>query len=110
MRTPVGTRVFDEFVGKGNNLNCDIQIYGNIIINNNVGIWIFNNQGTKADKFGSVKIYNNLIIDSHEANIRAFDHWQFTDMKIYNNASILYDRTKQNMFRMAMKAIRRAGL
>ena len=90
---PVGTRVFDEQVGKGNNLNCDIQIYGNVIINNNIGIWIFNNRGTNADKFGSVKIYNNLIIDSHVANIRALDHWQFTNMKIYNNASILYDRT-----------------
>ena len=90
---PVGTRVFDELVGKGNNLNCDIQIYGNVIINNNIGIWIFNNRGTNADKFGSVKIYNNLIIDSHVANIRALDHWQFTNMKIYNNASILYDRT-----------------
>ena len=85
--------MFDESVGNGNNLNCDIQIYGNVIINNNIGIWIFNNRGTNADKFGSVKIYNNLIIDSHVANIRALDHWQFTNMKIYNNASILYDRT-----------------
>ena len=90
---PIGTRVFDEFVGKGNNLNCDIQIYGNVIINNSVGIWIYNGQGEETDKFGPVKIYNNTIIDSHVSNFRASSHAQFPNIKICNNASILYDQT-----------------
>ena len=90
---PIGTRVFDETVGHGSNINCDIQIYGNIIINHAIGIWIFNSQGGETDKFGPVKVYNNTIIDSHVANIRAYNLSQFTDIKIYNNASILYDRT-----------------
>ena len=90
---PVGTRVFDEHNGDGNNLNCDIQIYGNVIINNGVGIWIFNGKGGETDKFGPVKIYNNTIIDSHVSNFRASSHTQFPNTKIYNNASILYDQT-----------------
>ena len=73
-----------------------MQIYGNVIINNKIGIWVFNSQGTEEDKFGPVKIYNNTIIDSHVANFRAYNFSQFTDMKIYNNASILYDQTGAN--------------
>ena len=89
---PIATRVFDETRGKGDNSNSDVQIYGNIIINYEVGIWIFCPDGTEVDTFGSVKIYNNTIIDSHITNFRVFNQKIFPDVKIYNNASILYDR------------------
>ena len=86
---PVGLRVFDEQEG-GSNLNCDIQIYGNIIINRSYGIWLFNKI---KSPFGSVKVYNNTIIDSHIMNIFVNNPDQFKSVKIYNNASILYEST-----------------
>lgn len=90
---PHGLRVFDEEVGVGNNLSCDVQYYGNVIINRGVGIWLFNPQGNAGDTFGPIKVFNNTIIDSHADNIRINNLDQFTDVKIYNNASVLLDRT-----------------
>ena len=88
---PNGIRVFDENAG-GDNSNADISIYGNIVINRNYGIWIFNSNDTD-NPFGSVKIYNNLVIDSHVSNIRLADPDEFTSLTFFNNSSILYDRT-----------------
>jgi len=90
---PHGIRVFDEAIGEGNNLGCDIQYYGNVIVNRSVGIWVFNHPTAgPGDRFGPVKIFNNTIIDSHAANFRVGNLDQFTDVKIYNNASLFLDR------------------
>ena len=86
--SPVGFRVFDEQNG-GDNSKADIQFYGNIIINRSYGIWIFN---PRDSAFGSVKIYNNTVIDSHKYNIYVADPTMFNDIRIYNNAFILYDQ------------------
>ena len=86
--SPSGIRVFDEQVG-GYNLKCDVQYYGNIIINRSRGIWVF--QSKQREPFGPIKIYNNTIIDSHNENILIANPDYFTDVKIYNNAFILYD-------------------
>ena len=87
--SPVGWRMFDEQEG-GSNRNCDVQFYGNIIINRSYGVWLFN----KLDSpFGSIKIYNNTIIDCYKRNIYVNNPDQFLDVKFYNNASFLYDRS-----------------
>jgi len=94
-----GIRVFDELVG-GVNANADISIYGNIVINFNYGFKMYlTDEGETA--FGSVKVYNNLFIDSHKFNTRVADASGgppslsniCTDFRYYNNASILYDQT-----------------
>ena len=88
---PAGIRVFDEDVG-GNNKAAKISVYGNIIINRSHGIWVFSSIDTN-NPFGSVKIYNNTIIDSHSFNLNFLNPDEFLDVNIYNNSSILYDRT-----------------
>jgi len=87
---PQGIRIYDEKAG-GDNSAADIEIYGNIVINRQYGIWVFSNQDP-GNPFGSVKIYNNLIIDSHIANITLANPEEFTALYFYNNASIFYDR------------------
>ncbi len=86
-----GIRVFDEKIG-GDNSKADISIYGNIVINRGIGIWAFQSQDP-GNPYGSVKIYNNTVIDCHLANFYIKDPQEFTHGYVYNNTSILYDRT-----------------
>ena len=91
---PAGIRVGDEKEG-GRNINGDVKIYGNIIINRNNGIEIYELVGdtNDAQPWGPIKVYNNTIIDSHASNFKVSStHKVFPDVKIYNNASILYDQ------------------
>jgi len=86
-----GIRVMDEYTG-GSNANADIQIYGNIVINRSFGVRIFSPEDPE-NPFGSVKIYNNTVIDSHNCNMYVAHPEEFTSIKIYNNSFILYDQT-----------------
>ncbi|MCK5292845.1 MAG: right-handed parallel beta-helix repeat-containing protein, partial [Thermoplasmata archaeon] len=87
--SPIGIRVFDEHIG-GDNSNADIQIYGNIIINAKYGIKL----GSPVDRgnpYGFVKIYNNTMIDC-EANWCFSQPEEFSNVYIYNNSSIHYNK------------------
>ena len=85
-----GIRVYDEATG-GDNSAADISVYGNTIINRSRGIWFFCAEECN-NPFGSVKIYNNLIIDSHAENIAVHNPEEANAAYVYNNASIRYDR------------------
>jgi len=92
-----GIRVFDEDDG-GTNANAVISIYGNIVIGRNYGIRVYTDD-VDHDAFGTVRIYNNIIIDSYTDNIRFSDSASPNNgenladaLYFYNNASILYDR------------------
>jgi len=93
---PVGVRVFDEQPG-GNNIKADIKIYGNVIINRGNGIWFFcTDNPPKAEcgnPYGSVKIYNNLVIDSRpdRRNIVVSHPEEANSAELYNNAFVRYD-------------------
>ena len=70
-----GIRLYDEN-GGGDNSDAVIEIYGNIIINQNraLRIWCVDNPpssecNTFGDGLGSIKIHNNIFIDSHLGNI-----------------------------------------
>jgi hypothetical protein len=89
--SPTGIRVFDEHVG-GDNSEADIEIYGNVVVNRSMGIWAFSSID-KGNPYGSVKIYNNTVIDSHICNIYVGNGDEFSAMYIYNNSSILYNQT-----------------
>lgn len=85
-----GIVVADEKAG-GDNTSATVEIYGNIVINRNVGIMFNNYNGTTA--WGEVRIFNNTIIDSYTWNMY-MNHGEFANAGYwYNNASILYDRT-----------------
>ena len=91
---PHGIRVADENEG-GRNINGDVKIYGNIIINRSNGIEIYELVGDTDDAqpWGPIKVFNNTIIDSHKNNFKVSSkHKVFPNVKIYNNASILYDQ------------------
>ena len=62
-----------------------------IVINQNIGIWVYNTRDY-TNSYGSVKVYNNTVIDSHSWNIFVAEANGFNSVKIYNNASILYDQ------------------
>ncbi|MCK5510096.1 right-handed parallel beta-helix repeat-containing protein, partial [Candidatus Parcubacteria bacterium] len=86
----IGIRAFDEHPG-GDNSNADIQIYGNVVVNRKYGIQL----GSPIDPgnpYGSVKVYNNTMIDC-EANWCFSQPEEFSNVYIYNNSSIHYDRT-----------------
>ena len=104
---PDGIRVFDESNctsvpctgptgGSGDNSGADIQIYGNVIINRGYGIRVYSNDDT-GNPFGAVKIYNNLVIDSHWANILIADPEEFTNLYLYNNIFVFYDNGGDNV-------------
>ena len=86
-----GIRIYDERPG-GDNSDGTFDIYGNIVINKNFGIWMFMAED-EGNQFALVKVYNNLIVDSHNSNIRLTDPEDFAAGYIYNNASILYHQT-----------------
>lgn len=86
-----GIGVIDENVG-GSNANADIEIYGNIVINRCSGIYAKNSLDP-GNPFKSIKIYNNLVIDCSNGNYIVSQPSEFTEGHIYNNSSILYDRT-----------------
>ena len=83
-----GITYFDENSAGGDNSNATIEIYGNIIINRKVGIKIYNGDG-----LGEIRVFNNTIIDSVQGNLVVDDVEEFNAAYIYNNTSILYDRT-----------------
>ena len=86
----VGLRIYDEQL-TGDNSAADIQVYGNTVINKAYGIRCF----TTGDggQIASVKVYNNLFIDNRVHNMAISNAAEFDAGYIYNNASILYDRT-----------------
>ncbi|MCK5475091.1 MAG: right-handed parallel beta-helix repeat-containing protein [Candidatus Pacebacteria bacterium] len=88
--SPVGVRVYDEHPG-GNNSGADIQIYGNIIINTRNGIQLGSPEDP-GNPYGSVKIYNNTLVDCI-SNWTFSQPEEFSNVHIYNNSSIHYDRT-----------------
>ncbi|MCK5510268.1 hypothetical protein KAI65_01835, partial [Candidatus Parcubacteria bacterium] len=88
-----GIRIMDENPG-GSNANADAQIYGNIVINKDFGIRIVDGEGF-GTPFGSVKIYNNTVIDSHKYNMYVAHPEKFSSIKIYNNSFVLYDQTSE---------------
>jgi hypothetical protein len=96
---PVGIRVFDEvhsgtdecdnYGGDcGDNSNADIQIYGNVVINRERGIWVF-----KGDNMGPVDIHHNIFIDSQIENFALSYPEEFNSVQIYNNSFVRYDTT-----------------
>jgi len=87
---PTGIRIYDDEVG-GDNSGAKYEIYGNVVINRDIGFWFFSPED-KLNPFGSVKIYNNLIIDSVDANYRFYHGPQAINGMFYDNSSILYDR------------------
>lgn len=91
-----GITFAEEDLTQGDNSLAEIEIYGNIIINRFWGIWINNGIGTtgnSATNTGSIKAYNNTVIDSSYKNYGIGEGDEFDAGFFYNNASILYDRT-----------------
>jgi len=86
-----GIGIIDEGLG-GSNANADIEIYGNIVINRYYGIYAKNSEDS-GNPFKSIKIYNNIVIDCRLGNYIVSQPEEFTKGHIYNNSSILYDRT-----------------
>ena len=86
-----GIRVMDENPG-GSNANADVHIYGNIVIGRGYGIQIVSPEDP-GNPFGSVKIYNNTVIDSRDYNMYVAHPEEFSSIQIYNNSFILYDQT-----------------
>jgi F5/8 type C domain-containing protein/parallel beta helix pectate lyase-like protein len=85
-----GIRIFDERDG-GDNTSATIEIYGNTVINRGYGIWIF---ADRNEPYGTLKVYNNTIIDCHTANMRISSTDEVAIAAyIYNNSSIIYDQT-----------------
>lgn len=87
-----GIGVVDENMG-GDNTSADIEIYGNIVINRKYGIYV-KNPADPGNPIKSIKIYNNLVIDCSSGNYIISQPEEVTNGYIYNNSSILYDRTE----------------
>ena len=77
----------------GSNANADIEIYGNLVINRYHGIYANNHNVKSNGAFKSIKIYNNLVIDCSLSNYYVSFPEGFDAGYVYNNSSILYDRT-----------------
>ena len=89
----VGIRVFDEHI-RGSNTNSKILIYGNIIINRYFGIRVYPEVKQTRNAFGSVKIFNNTLIDNDRNIGLGYDYNSLIDsLEIYNNSFILYNNT-----------------
>lgn len=92
-----GIGLIDERVNEpGSNANADIEIYGNIVINTYYGIYAKNHNVATNGAFKSIKIYNNLVIDCSLSNYYVSFPEGFDAGYVYNNSSILYDRTTSN--------------
>lgn len=91
-----GIRIFDERSQSllGDNTGADFEVYGNIIINKGIGIKCYADiDRDPSHHYGLVKIYNNIIIDSHTGNFYTGQFpSEFDEVHIYNNSSILYDQ------------------
>jgi hypothetical protein len=88
MDTASGIRIYDEVPATGSNADADIQIYGNIIAGNfYAGLDIRNVSG--GSNYGSVKAYNNTIIDTDRNIVLAYPAL-FNAIDIRNNASIIH--------------------
>jgi len=89
--------VLDDGGSAGDNSGGTVDVYGNIIINRRVGLWFLGSfEGCAGGKWGGVKFYNNTIIDSSVKNICIGGYYDTVASGqgfIYNNASILYDRS-----------------
>jgi hypothetical protein len=91
-----GIRVFDEYIG-GTNSGATVEIYGNTVINRAYGISLKCTTGPSdecGNPVGNLLVYNNTFIDNAERNIRVVHPADVAiNAYIFNNASILYDRT-----------------
>jgi hypothetical protein len=89
-----GITVQDEN-SRGDNTTYDGKIYENIVIGRLYGIWIYNNQADSSNKMGSVKAYNNLLIDNNRNITLGGQEAElgFSDIDVHNNLSIKYDLT-----------------
>ena len=87
-------RVYDEAAG-GDNSAADISVYGNIIINRNYGLRAY--CSADCDPYGSVKFYNNTVIDSLTESFRIKDVAAFPTLAFYNNISVFYDNASDNI-------------
>jgi hypothetical protein len=85
----VGLRVQDDEV-PGVNTNAEFHMYGNIVINRQHGIRIFHDEGNTIPL---LRLYNNIVIDSHSRNYMFGDAAMYDAAYIYNNVSIFYDQT-----------------
>ena len=84
----------EERNGGSNNTGASVEIYGNIVINRYYGIYAKN---TYTEPTGSFKIYNNTVIDCDLANYNISNPGNVTNAGyIYNNSSMLYDRTESD--------------
>jgi len=87
---PDGIRIYDDSVG-GDNSAADYEVHDNIIINRDVGFWFFTED--YSNHWGSIKIYNNLVIDSVVVNYRMRNAYTATIGQFTNNSSVFYDST-----------------
>ncbi|MCK5475998.1 MAG: right-handed parallel beta-helix repeat-containing protein, partial [Candidatus Pacebacteria bacterium] len=80
--------------GGGDNSNATIEIYGNIVINRNLGISVSDYDVISPEPWGGIKIYNNIVIDCavHNYYMGNYDAVVAGQGFFYNNSSILYDR------------------
>jgi hypothetical protein len=83
-----GIVVFDESDSPdGDNSNGLVEVYGNVVINRDIGIKAFNGDG-----LAEVRIYNNTVIDSEGANYSIENADEFLSGYLYNNLSYMEDR------------------
>jgi len=96
-----GIAVLDERVG-GENSGATAEIYGNVVINRQKGIFFNESTALKGGPdpilttYNAVRIYNNTVIDSHSYNyVLSQFHYAVGAGNgfFHNNTSILYDRT-----------------
>ena len=86
-----GIGIIDEVSG-GSNSSATVEVYGNIVINRNKGI--FFTDAANASPWGGIRIYNNTIIDSASDNLVIGIPYNVVlpgQGFIYNNLSIMYE-------------------
>jgi len=105
--TMSGSQAYGDLIGGGSShdgidlhneeangypINIQVEIYGNTIINRNIGLKINDGQNW-GHAWGPIRIYNNTVINSQLGNIYSSCEnieTVFPDLKFYNNASIFY--------------------
>ena len=92
-----GIWVYHEYIdGADLETYGDYEIYGNIIIAQSYGIYLALEGVWYRDTLGSLKIYNNTIIDSLTANWyvnTGSSTADYGNCQIYNNASMFFDNS-----------------